>query len=52
MSLFTIDQEKCKHDGICAAECPMRLIELKDKASLPAPIEAAEELCINCGHHA
>ncbi|MCP4108636.1 MAG: 4Fe-4S dicluster domain-containing protein [Desulfobacteraceae bacterium] len=50
MSLFVIDQEKCKHDGICAAECPVKLIEMKDKESVPTPVTNAEEFCINCGH--
>ena len=48
--LFVVDQDKCKQDGICVAECPMAIIELKDKNSLPNPTEDAEELCINCGH--
>ncbi len=26
MSLFTVDEEKCKKDGICAAECPIGVI--------------------------
>lgn len=50
MSLFTIHQKKCKRDGICAAECPAQVIAQVDKKSYPAPIENAEEFCINCGH--
>ncbi len=50
MTLFTVDHEKCERDGICAAECPMGIIEVKDKESVPHPIEGAENLCINCGH--
>jgi len=50
MNLFTVDEEKCKRDGICVAECPMRIIELKDAESTPTPTRDAEELCINCGH--
>ncbi|MDM8550317.1 nitroreductase family protein [Desulfobacterales bacterium HSG2] len=50
MSLFTVDQEKCKHDGICVDECPLGIIKLEDKESVPVPIESAEDLCINCGH--
>ncbi len=50
MSLFVIDQEKCKHDGICVAECPTKIIEMKDKESVPTPTPEAEEICINCGH--
>ncbi len=50
MSLFTVDQEKCQRDGLCAAECPAMLIEITGKESFPTPIAGAEELCINCGH--
>ncbi len=50
MSLFTVDQTKCNHDGICVAECPVGLIELKEGNLVPTPIDNAEALCINCGH--
>ena len=50
MSLFTIDQSKCKRDGLCATDCPMKLIQLTDKEAFPTPIKGAEQLCINCGH--
>lgn len=50
MSLFVVNQEKCKRDGICVAECPFGLIEMQDKDSVPTPVARAEELCINCGH--
>jgi nitroreductase/NAD-dependent dihydropyrimidine dehydrogenase PreA subunit len=50
MGLFTIDAEKCKRDGICVAECPMRILEMKDSALPPTPVEDAEQRCIRCGH--
>ncbi|MEW6109414.1 MAG: nitroreductase family protein [Nitrospirota bacterium] len=50
MSLFVVDSEKCKRDGICVAECPIGLIELKDKKTVPMPIDGADEMCMNCGH--
>ncbi len=50
MSLFTVDQERCKRDGICVKECPTRIIELTDKEALPSPVENAAENCLNCGH--
>jgi len=50
MSLFTIDREKCKHDFLCVADCPAKIIEVVDKDAPPQPIAGAEELCINCGH--
>ena len=48
--LFTVDGDKCKRDGLCQAECPMALIFLEDRKSLPTPVPGAEDVCINCGH--
>ncbi|THB80775.1 MAG: nitroreductase [Desulfobacteraceae bacterium] len=48
MALFTIDQDKCDKDGICALECPAYIIEMTEEG--PVPIDGAEEICINCGH--
>ncbi|NTV13716.1 MAG: 4Fe-4S binding protein [Desulfobulbaceae bacterium] len=50
MTLFTIDAQKCKKDGICAAVCPLRLISMGDGTALPVPTADAAELCIKCGH--
>lgn len=50
MSLFTIDPEKCRRDGACVAECPRRIIEMKDPSAVPTPVEGAEGQCILCGH--
>jgi nitroreductase/NAD-dependent dihydropyrimidine dehydrogenase PreA subunit len=50
MSLFTVDQKECRRDGLCVAECPVKLIEIIGKGGFPTPIDGAEELCINCGH--
>ncbi len=50
MSLFQIDETKCKRDGFCVSDCPMGIIEMKTRDSFPAPIRGADELCIKCGH--
>ena len=50
MSIFSIDADKCRRDGICAAVCPLRLILPADQDHLPQAIGEAAELCINCGH--
>ena len=50
MPLFSIDQEKCKRDGICVQDCPVQIIVQPDKDAFPAPAEDAAEFCINCGH--
>ena len=50
MSLFTVDPEKCKRDGICAEVCPFHIIDFSDREAVPKPAEGAEEECLNCGH--
>jgi nitroreductase/ferredoxin len=50
MALFRIDKKKCRRDGICVAECPVRIIELRDGSPVPEPVESAEDFCIRCGH--
>lgn len=50
MGVFEVDREKCKRDGICVAECPLRIIELNDDSQVPTPVDGAEERCISCGH--
>lgn len=48
MSLFTIDNEKCDKDGICALECPAHIIKMTKQG--PALIQGAKQFCIRCGH--
>lgn len=50
MALFSVDSEKCKRDGICAAECPVGIIVPPHDDKVPQPTPDAAELCINCGH--
>lgn len=35
MSLLTIDPQKCRHDGICAAVCPAGIIAAPTQQQLP-----------------
>ncbi|SLM29618.1 putative Nitroreductase family protein (NADH dehydrogenase/NAD(P)H nitroreductase) [Desulfamplus magnetovallimortis] len=48
MSLISIDIEKCVKDSICAAECPVKIIDLKN--GFPEIMSGGEVFCINCGH--
>ncbi len=48
--LFSIDESKCSSDGICAAECPVGVIEFSAGMKHPRPSADAEEYCISCGH--
>lgn len=50
MNKIIVEQEKCAFDGICAAVCPMRIIELREGQAVPNLIAGVEELCIKCGH--
>ncbi len=50
MTLIRVDEDKCNKDGICARECPMGIIKLKDKASYPVMVREGENFCLRCGH--
>ena len=50
MPLFVVDPSRCRHDGICAAECPTRIIEWGPADGIPRVPAALEEFCRNCGH--
>lgn len=50
MGLITINQQKCKKDGVCADECPAALIKLPKNEGYPEMIPGGEEACIRCGH--
>ena len=50
MSLFTVDPEKCKRDGICVAACPLDVLEMTDKEATPSLKSGAEQRCVTCGH--
>jgi len=50
MAFLTIDENKCKQDGICAAECPRGIITQEDEASYPQIAAADEANCMVCGH--
>jgi len=50
MSFFSIDEDKCKRDGICSMECPMQIIQMPDENTFPRLIGTGEALCIKCGH--
>ena len=50
MALLIIDETKCKKDGICARECPMVIIKLKDGNGFPEMVPGGEAICNSCGH--
>jgi nitroreductase/NAD-dependent dihydropyrimidine dehydrogenase PreA subunit len=50
MGLLIIDKEKCKQDGLCAADCPVAIIRFDGKGSYPQLVPHGEQLCLRCGH--
>ena len=50
MGRIIVDENKCKKDGICAAECPMAIIKLKDGDGFPELVPGGEQICLVCGH--
>ena len=50
MGKLIVDEDKCKKDGICAGECPMALIKLKDGDGFPELIPGGDQMCLMCGH--
>ena len=50
MNKITVDTKKCLRDGLCVAECPLRIIEMKGGSSVPSMVNGGEYRCIRCGH--
>ncbi len=47
---MTIDKDKCKQDGLCAADCPTGVIRFEGKNSYPQLVPNGEAMCLRCGH--
>jgi nitroreductase/NAD-dependent dihydropyrimidine dehydrogenase PreA subunit len=50
VGFITVDQEKCNQDGICAAECPARIITMDPEEDYPVATPDFRDLCLKCGH--
>lgn len=50
MDFLRIDETKCKQDGLCALECPTRVIRFNGKGHFPELVAGGEESCLRCGH--
>lgn len=50
MASLLVDSEKCIKCGICAAECPILIIDIEENKTLPFWVDGAGAICINCGH--
>jgi nitroreductase/NAD-dependent dihydropyrimidine dehydrogenase PreA subunit len=49
LTLLIVDNEKCKKDGICAADCPMAIIKLENEEG-PKIVPGGDAFCLRCGH--
>lgn len=49
MELFAVNSQTCNRDGLCAAVCPLGIIDWSPGAA-PTPAVGAEAACIRCGH--
>jgi len=50
VGFIIVDRTKCNQDGICAAECPGRIIEMDKESGYPKAAADFKETCIRCGH--
>jgi nitroreductase/NAD-dependent dihydropyrimidine dehydrogenase PreA subunit len=50
LGLLTIDESRCKKDGICADECPSTIIRLEGRDGYPTVFPGDEKACVLCGH--
>jgi nitroreductase/NAD-dependent dihydropyrimidine dehydrogenase PreA subunit len=50
MNLITVDRERCNQDGICASECPARIIRMDENEGYPISTPDFEDFCLRCGH--
>lgn len=49
MKLITVDDQKCKKDGICIEECPFNILVANDDG-IPEMVPGAAAVCMKCGH--
>lgn len=50
MAFLRINNEKCKKDNICVAECPVRILIASNDGNAPTMRPGGEDICLECGH--
>jgi len=50
MGFVTVDESKCKRDGICVQDCSPAILRLSEQTGLPEIVPGSENACILCGH--
>lgn len=49
MGLLIVNEDKCKQDNLCVADCPVQIMFMPE-GGYPQIIPGAEQFCIACGH--
>lgn len=49
-AFIEIDPDLCNKDGLCAAECPTKVLGFPKDGEIPVPMKNPGDLCILCGH--
>jgi nitroreductase/NAD-dependent dihydropyrimidine dehydrogenase PreA subunit len=50
MATILVDQDLCTRCGICAAVCPVSIVDPADEDTLPKVRDTNAGMCIHCGH--
>ncbi len=50
MCEIIFDLTRCNKDGVCAAVCPQRIINIDKESKFPIFDESKKDSCIECGH--
>jgi nitroreductase/NAD-dependent dihydropyrimidine dehydrogenase PreA subunit len=50
MTLLKIDESKCKKDGFCVSDCPVKIIRLQGGDGYPELVPGGDAVCLVCGH--
>jgi nitroreductase/NAD-dependent dihydropyrimidine dehydrogenase PreA subunit len=46
---ISVDQERCKKDGLCAMTCPLDIFMQEEKGAIPTIDEGQRKRCFGCG---
>jgi len=46
---ITVDQARCKKDGLCAMTCPLDILVQEEKGAIPTIDESRRKRCFRCG---
>ena len=47
--MLSVDATRCVKDGLCVAECPVKILFMENETP-PVMVKGGAELCLRCGH--